>query len=73
MYESLNAHIKIARIHGGEAGANGFAGRLIEEQAEHEAIVDAIAARDSTRVTAAMRKHIYRAKDALISSLSTKE
>jgi len=73
MYESLNAHIKIARIHGAEAGGNGFAERLAEEQAEHEAIVEAIAAHDSKRVVTAMRKHIYRAKDALISTLSTVE
>ena len=69
MYESLNAHIKIARIHGAEAGGSGFAERLAEEQAEHEAIVEAIASKDAPRVTAAMRKHIYRAKDALIGSL----
>ena len=69
MYESLNAHIKIARIHGAEAVGNGFSNRLAEEQAEHEAIVDAIESRDGTRVTSAMRKHIYRAKDALIGSL----
>ena len=69
MYESLNAHIKIARIHGAEAGGNGFSNRLAEEQAEHEAIVDAIESRDTKRVTSAMRKHIYRAKDALIGSL----
>jgi DNA-binding GntR family transcriptional regulator len=73
MYESLNAHIKIARIHGAEAVKNGFSGRLAEEQAEHEAIVEAIASRDSNRVVSAMRKHIYRAKDALINSLSDTE
>ena len=73
MYESLNAHIKIARIHGGKAGGNGFSDRLAEEQAEHEAIVDAIESRDSKLVTAALRKHIYRAKDALISTLGETE
>ena len=73
MYESLNAHIKIARIHSAEAGGNGFSQRLLEEQAEHEAIVKAIASRDGKKVTAALRKHIYRAKDALIGSLATRE
>ena len=73
MYESLNAHIKIARIHGAEAGSNGLSKRLAEEQAEHKAVVDAIAARDSKRVKTALRKHIYRAKDALIASLGVTE
>lgn len=73
MYESLNAHIKIARIHGAEAGVNGFSGRLAEEHAEHEAIVEAIASRDGKRLTSALRKHIYRAKDALINSLGDTE
>ncbi len=72
MYESLNAHIKIARIHSTE-GSSGerrdWTARLEEEQAEHEAIVQALEDRDVPRLTAAIRKHIYRAKALLVGSL----
>jgi GntR family transcriptional regulator, rspAB operon transcriptional repressor len=70
MYEALNAHIKIARIHASEAN---WPSRLQEEQAEHEAIVAAIEARDRAAVIAAMRKHVYRAKDALVAALRLRE
>src|SRR5207248_8319114 len=66
LYEGLQAHIKIARIHGAESN---WATRLQEEQAEHEAIVAAIVKRDASELCAALRKHIYRAKDALVSTL----
>jgi len=67
LYEGLKAHIKIARIHGAESN---WAERLQEEQAEHEAIVAAIEKRDAAELCAALRKHIYRAKDALVATLS---
>lgn len=70
MYEALNAHIKIARVHASE---NDWPVRLRDEQAEHEAIVAALEARDADRVRAAMRKHLYRAKDALVAALRTRE
>src|SRR5689334_19305698 len=44
MYHALNAHIKIARIHAGEAN---WPARMQEEQTEHEAIVAAIEDKDS--------------------------
>lgn len=66
MYEELDAHIKIARIHAGESD---WRSRLQEEQAEHEAIVDAIDGRDAAALTAALRHHIYRAKEALVGAL----
>lgn len=72
MYESLNAHIKIARIHSTE-GSRGerrdWLARLEEEQAEHEAIVQALEARDVPRLTAALRRHINRAKTLLVGRL----
>lgn len=68
-YESLNAHLKIARIHAGESN---WPERLQEEQAEHEAIVAAIEKRDLAALTSALRKHIYRAKDAMIAALSSR-
>ena len=43
MYESLNAHLKIARIHAAEET---WRKRLDDEQAEHEQIVIAIENRD---------------------------
>src|SRR2546426_11188062 len=39
MYDALNAHIKIARIHSAEAG---WPARMQEEQSEHEQIVAAL-------------------------------
>lgn len=72
LYDSLNAHIKIARIHNSENGLQkprDWESRLREEQSEHEAIVRALEYGDVAAVTAALRKHIYRAKDALVKSL----
>ena len=72
LYESLNAHIKIARIHSSETnGARpvDWQSRLAEEQREHEAIVSAVEAKDAQALTTALRKHIYRAKDSLVNSL----
>lgn len=70
MYEALNAHIKIARVHASESD---WPARLRDEQAEHEAIVDALEARDAEQVRRAMRKHLYRAKDALVAALRSRE
>ena len=41
----------------------------MEEQREHEAIVSALERKDVAGVKQALRKHIYRAKDALVKSL----
>lgn len=70
MYEALNAHIKIARIHASEAN---WPARLHEEEAEHEAIVAAIEERDEEKLRLAMRRHVYRAKDAMVAALRTRE
>lgn len=72
LYESLNAHIKIARIHSSESSGARPADweiRLEVEQREHEAIVGAVEERNAEALTAALRKHIYRAKDSLVNSL----
>ena len=66
VYESLNAHLKIARIH---MGSDSGISRLKDEQVEHEEIYEALEARDSVGVVQAVRKHIMRAKDSLIASL----
>jgi DNA-binding GntR family transcriptional regulator len=70
IYESLNAHLKIARIHGSEES---WRNRLEEEQAEHVQMVAALENRDVDRVVTTLRKHIYRAKDALVASLHAVE
>lgn len=66
MYNALNAHIKIVRIHAAEAN---WPVRMQEEQAEHEAMVAALEARDGVALAAALRKHIYRAKDSMLAAL----
>jgi DNA-binding GntR family transcriptional regulator len=66
MYEALNAHIKIARIHSSEST---WSARVSREQVEHEAIVEAIEKRDADLLCAALQAHIYRAKDALVGTL----
>jgi DNA-binding GntR family transcriptional regulator len=70
MYNALNAHIKIARIHAAEAN---WPVRMQEEQGEHEAIVCALEARNAEALTAAIRKHIYRAKDSMLAALRSVE
>jgi GntR family transcriptional regulator, rspAB operon transcriptional repressor len=70
MYEALNAHIKIARVHASDVE---WPVRLREEQAEHEAIVQALEAGDAARLRAALRKHVYRAKDVLVAALRARE
>lgn len=66
MYESLNAHLQIARIHSQEAD---WAARLEVEKAEHEAIVAALEARDLTALVEALRHHILRARRSLAAGL----
>jgi DNA-binding GntR family transcriptional regulator len=69
MYEALNAHIKIARIHSAEAN---WPVRMQQEESEHEQIVAALERRDTDALVKALRKHIYRAKDALVATLRDK-
>ena len=70
MYEGLNAHLRIARIHGRHGD---WVARLHEEQTEHEAIVDAIEKRDAAALERSLMHHIYRAKDDMIKALSQRE
>lgn len=66
MYDSLNAHIQIARVHRKEED---WRGRLAQEQREHEEIVAAAESSDTVALTGALRRHIYRAKEALVAKL----
>jgi DNA-binding GntR family transcriptional regulator len=63
MYEALNAHIKIARLHGDDQE---WVRRVDEEHAEHERIVNAFERRDTAELVAAVRAHIERARDAMV-------
>jgi DNA-binding GntR family transcriptional regulator len=65
-YETLDAHIQIARIH---LGRRDWTTRLAEEHAEHLAIVDAIAARQRDAAVNALRSHIMRAAESLVRDL----
>lgn len=69
IYEALNAHIKIARVHASDAN---WRERLKEEHEEHESIMSAIEAKDEKKLKEALRRHIERAKDALVATLSAK-
>jgi GntR family transcriptional regulator, rspAB operon transcriptional repressor len=66
MYDLLDTHLKIARIHASETG---WPARLRDERAEHEAIVEAIVQRDTAGLQSALRSHIYRARDAMMAAL----
>ena len=70
MYEALNAHIKIARIH---AGDSNWQSRLQNERKEHETIMAAIEHHRLADLQKALRKHIYGAKDHLVLALYERE
>lgn len=67
LYESLKAHIKIARIH---RSHESWRLRLTEEQAEHREVVQALKARDGERARRALAHHISRAAHSLIEDVS---
>lgn len=66
MYEGLDAHIQIARIH---LGQGNWKTRLDSERQEHLAVVDALARRDGPALVAALRHHIMRAAESLVRDL----
>jgi DNA-binding GntR family transcriptional regulator len=66
MYDTLNAHLQIARVHLQESY---WERRLEAELAEHQAIVDALAARDLPALVWALRHHILRARKSLAAGL----
>lgn len=67
LYESLNAHIKIARIH---RSHESWRLRLADEQAEHREVVEALKARDGERARRALVRHISRAAHSLIEDVN---
>ena len=66
MYESLQAHIAMGRLHSVDQT---WQSRLDLEQQEHEEIVTAMRKRDGRALVAALRNHIMRAKSVLLESL----
>jgi DNA-binding GntR family transcriptional regulator len=68
MYEGLNAHIQIARVH---ARWHNWQQRRQQERDEHQAILRALEARDWPRLAAAVNAHIRRSKQSLIDDLGS--
>jgi DNA-binding GntR family transcriptional regulator len=66
IYRSLNAHIKIARIH---YSRSGWAERLKTEQEEHRRIMRALETRNCEALVKALRQHIERGAQCLIEDL----
>ena len=70
MYESLDAHIQIARIHARSAD---WKTRVDAEREEHLAIVGALARRDGPSLVIALRHHILRAAESLVRDLRQRD
>lgn len=70
MYESLQAHIAMCRLHRIDEN---WQTRLPQEQKEHQEILDALEKRDAKALAKALRSHILRAKDALLEHIETAE
>ena len=70
MYESLQAHIAMGRLHRADKT---WQLRLPQEHQEHEAIVAAMAARDGQALVSALRQHILRAKTVMLDSMAAVE
>jgi DNA-binding GntR family transcriptional regulator len=70
MYESLQAHIAMCRLHRLDET---WQSRLPQEQKEHEEIIDALEQRDAKALVKALRSHILRAKDALLEHIEHPE
>ncbi len=62
VYDELNAHLRIARIHSTQQS---WLSRVEREGAEHMAILEAIMRRDPEELTQALTRHINRAKEVL--------
>jgi len=70
MYESLQAHIAMCRLHRIDEN---WQTRLPQEQKEHQEILDALEKRDARALAKALRSHILRAKDALLEHIQAPE
>ncbi len=70
MYDSLQAHIAMGRLHRIDES---WQSRLPMEHKEHEEIVEAIEKRDNIALATSLRRHILRAKDALLEHIEAPE
>lgn len=70
MYESLQAHITMSRLHRADST---WQERLAQEHEEHQEIVNAIENRSGPALTRALRRHILRAKKELAQHLQEAE
>jgi DNA-binding GntR family transcriptional regulator len=66
VYDELNAHIKIARIH---LENRDWSKRTELERIEHRAILDALARRSAEDLAGALARHIERSKQVLLADL----
>ncbi len=70
IYEDLEAHIKIARVH---SASEEWRARVTQEQAEHRAILDALRRRQAGEMADALSDHIHRAQRNLLSDLERRQ
>lgn len=66
MYDELNAHLKIARVH---LSSTDWATRVDREQTEHREILNALESRDAQKLADALGRHIDRSRLALIGDI----
>jgi DNA-binding GntR family transcriptional regulator len=70
VYDDLNAHLRIARIH---STKKSWMSRVSGEHAEHAEILQAIKQSDLEKLTDALTRHINRAKEMLAADLKEAE
>jgi DNA-binding GntR family transcriptional regulator len=68
-YRSLNAYIKVARIHN---ASNSWIDRVAAERSEHRKILQALKARNTRALQRALNNHILRASYVLVQDLKGK-
>lgn len=67
IYNSLKAHVIIARAH---TGAPLWRARVAQECDEHERIVDALESRDLPALQEALTRHLERSKQSLVNDMA---
>ena len=70
IYQDLEAHIKIARVH---SASSEWAARVAQGQAEHRVITDALRRRRADEMAEALTNHIRRAQRNLLADLANRE
>ena len=70
IYRSLNANMKVARIH---YASNSWIDRVSEERVEHRKILEALRSRNTRALQRALNEHILRASAVLVNDLKRKQ